>query len=344
MINNLLIEKLSYNGDYTTPTTVQLVSYSADSCNKIDLDPLKKEEFHYSPDITYWINVDGLNQEETIEAVAESVNLNFLLIQDILNVHHPTKIEEYEDFLMIILKYFIQDDEGDYIPLQISLILGENYLITFSEKHHPFMDDIYFAIQEDIFHIRSRGADYLLSVIINSIIWNHTSAILDINDDLDDLEEDLLSINSTKNQGADIQTIRRQYLEMKKAILPLKDQYARLFRANHNLISVQNKAFFNDVNDHLQFVLQNIELCRETLASLVDLYISNNDLKMNDVMKRLTVVSTIFIPLTFLVGVWGMNFSTMPELGWEYGYLIAWLVLIIIGVLIFLYFKKKKWY
>src|SRR5699024_10401860 len=99
MINNLLIEKLSYNGDYTTPTTVQLVSYSADSCNKIDLDPLKKEEFHYSPDITYWINVDGLNQEETIEAVAESVNLNFLLIQDILNVHHPTKIEEYEDFL-----------------------------------------------------------------------------------------------------------------------------------------------------------------------------------------------------------------------------------------------------
>ena len=131
---------------------------------------------------------------------------------------------------------------------------------------------------------------------------------------------------------------------MKKAILPLKEQYIKLLRAENLLIHKVNRAFFNDVNDHLQFVLQTIEICRETLSSLVDLYISNNDLRMNDIMKRLTIVSTIFIPLTFLVGVWGMNYKWMPELEWQYGYLFAWIVMAIIGIIVYLYFRKKKWY
>ena len=105
-----------------------------------------------------------------------------------------------------------------------------------------------------------------------------------------------------------------------------------------------NRAFFNDVNDHLQFVLQTIEICRETLSSLVDLYISNNDLRMNDIMKRLTIVSTIFIPLTFLVGVWGMNFKIMPELDWQYGYVYAWILMLLVGGAVYWFFRKKKWY
>ena len=129
-----------------------------------------------------------------------------------------------------------------------------------------------------------------------------------------------------------------------KSILPLKEQYVKLLRAENLLIHKVNRAFFNDVNDHLQFVLQTIEICRETLSSLVDLYISNNDLRMNDIMKRLTIVSTIFIPLTFLVGVWGMNYKWMPELDWRYGYLFAWILMGVIGIVVYLYFRKKKWY
>ncbi len=126
--------------------------------------------------------------------------------------------------------------------------------------------------------------------------------------------------------------------------MPLKDQYSRLLLSDNELLTKNNRVFFNDVNDHLQFVLQTIEICRETLSSLVDLYISNNDLRMNDIMKRLTVVSTIFIPLTFLVGVWGMNFKMMPELDWKYGYLTAWIIMIIVGWIGYWFFKKKKWY
>ena len=131
---------------------------------------------------------------------------------------------------------------------------------------------------------------------------------------------------------------------MKKSVLPLKEQYVKLLRGENLLMHKVNRAFFNDVNDHLQFVLQTIEICRETLSSLVDLYISNNDLRMNDIMKRLTVVSTIFIPLTFLVGVWGMNFKLMPELDWQYGYFFAWSLMVVIGIIVYAYFRMKKWY
>ena len=124
----------------------------------------------------------------------------------------------------------------------------------------------------------------------------------------------------------------------------IKEQYIKLLRGESTLMHKMNRAFFNDVNDHLQFVLQTIEICRETLSSLVDLYISNNDLRMNDIMKRLTIVSTIFIPLTFLVGVWGMNFKMMPELDWRYGYCFAWALMIIIGIMVYAFFRKKKWY
>ena len=124
---------------------------------------------------------------------------------------------------------------------------------------------------------------------------------------------------------------------------PLKEQYSRLFRSDSSLLHRVNRPFFNDVNDHLLNVAQNIDICRETLSSLMDLYISNNDLRMNDIMKRLTVVSTIFIPLTFLVGVWGMNFRNMPELEWEHGYILAWGVMIVIGFVTYLFFRTKKW-
>mgnify|MGYP002536589046 CR=1 FL=1 len=168
--------------------------------------------------------------------------------------------------------------------------------------------------------------------------------ISSIDDALEDLEEELLTITDENDIGIQIQSLRRQYMLMKKSILPLKEQYVKLLRAENLLIHKVNRAFFNDVNDHLQFVLQTIEICRETLSSLVDLYISNNDLRMNDIMKRLTIVSTIFIPLTFLVGVWGMNYKWMPELDWRYGYLFAWILMGVIGIVVYLYFRKKKWY
>ena len=211
-----------------------------------------------------------------------------------------------------------EDELDELLQQQVCIILGSNYVLTFLEKETDFFDDVNTALRNDVLKIRSRQTDYLFSVLLNSVMGNYISTISSIDDALEDLEEELL--------------------------LPLKEQYVKLLRAENLLIHKVNRAFFNDVNDHLQFVLQTIEICRETLSSLVDLYISNNDLRMNNIMKRLTIVSTIFIPLTFLAGVWGMNYKWMPELDWRYGYLFAWLVMGIIGIIVYLFFKKKNWY
>lgn len=343
MNNNLLMEELIYNGEESAPTTIHLYSYTIDG---VDHKILTADDTKIvlESDTKYWIRVDGLSNTDIIKKIADKFQVNFLLTQDILNINHPTKIEEYDDFIISLLKYFVKDLDGDYQSLQITTILGKNYVITFSELAFPFMDKIADALEQDTLKIRQRTSDYLMSVLTNGIITNHIKSITEITDRLDDVEELILTNTTYASLGGEIQKSRKQYIQIKKAILPLKEQYGRLLRASEELIRHENKAFFNDVNDHLQYVLQNIELCRESLASLADLYISNNDLKMNDIMKRLTIVSTVFIPLTFLVGVWGMNFKGMPELDWKYGYLTAWIVMLILGLVIYLYFKMKKWY
>ena len=297
-----------------------------------------------------WLQIHGMKDTETIREICSHFEIDFLVLQDILNADHPTKIEEHDKYIVLILKIFYpnehkeEDELDELLQQQVCLILGNNYVLTFLEKETDFFDDVSSALRNDVLKIRSRQTDYLLSVLLNSIMGNYISTISSIDDALEDLEEELLTITSGDDIGIQIQALRRQYMLMKKSILPLKEQYIKLLRAENLLIHKVNRAFFNDVNDHLQFVLQTIEICRETLSSLVDLYISNNDLRMNDIMKRLTIVSTIFIPLTFLVGVWGMNYKWMPELEWQYGYLFAWIVMAIIGIIVYLYFRKKKWY
>ena len=174
------------------------------------------------------------------------------------------------------------------------------------------------------------------------------SLISKMEDDLEDLEEQFLSPLSpipAKQPGIEkIQVYRRNYRLIKKSIFPLKEQINKLFHTENQLLHKSNRPFFSDVNDHLQFILQTLEGCRDLLSALVDLYLANNDQRMNSIMKQLTIVSTIFIPLTFLAGIWGMNFHWMPELGWKYGYFFAWGLMIVVGVIVYFYFKHKRWY
>lgn len=347
MKNNLLSEKLVYTGQSTSPTRLQLCSYSATELQETEGTTFKHISGAIDNNRINWLKVCGMKDTEVIRDVCEHFEIDFLVLQDILNANHPTKIEEHDNYLVVIMKlfHFNEDDkQGEMRQQQLCLIQGTNYVLSFLEYDSPFFDDISSAIHNNILKIRGRQSDYLLSVLLNSVMANYIQIVSSIDDDLEDLEEELLNITNAKDIGAQIQSLRRQYLQIKKAIVPLKEQYVKLLRSDSLLVHKANRAFFNDVNDHLQFVLQTIEICRETLSSLVDLYISNNDLKMNDIMKRLTVVSTIFIPLTFLVGVWGMNFDFMPELNWKHGYLFAWLLMAVIGGAVYLFFKRKKWY
>lgn len=344
MKNNLLSEQLVYTGDSHTPTRLHLLTYGAEEVQETygdDFDTVKEK---VSLNAINWLQVHGLKDTETIRHICEHFEIDFLVLQDILNTKHPTKIEEHEQYTVLILKLFKYNGIEEPEQQQLCLIQGSNYVLAFMENETEFFDNVTEAIKNNVMKIRTRQSDYLLSVSLNNVMSNYIFIISEIDDALEDLEEELLTIIGSNDIGKQIQVRRRQYMILKKAVMPLKEQYVKLLRADNNLIHKANRAYFNDVNDHLQFVLQTIEICRETLSSLVDLYISNNDLRMNDIMKRLTVVSTIFIPLTFIVGVWGMNFKFMPELDWEYGYFYAWTVMLIITIVVYLFFRKKKWY
>ncbi len=348
MKNNLLSEKLIYTGESATPTHLHLCVYDTGGIVLAAGNDFQSVKETINKEKINWLQVHGLKNVDTVQDICEYFDIDFLILQDILNANHPTKIEERDKYIVLIAKLFSPehpDDElGGLSQQQVCLILGNNYVLTFLENETDFFDDISIALRNDVLRIRSRQSDYLLSVLLNSVMGNYVSAVSSIEDRLEDLEEELLTISNSNDVGIQIQSLRQQYMSMKKAILPLKEQYVKLLRAENALVHKVNRAFFNDVNDHLQSVLQTIEVCRETLSSLVDLYISNNDLRMNEIMKRLTIVSTIFIPLTFLAGIWGMNYKWMPELDWRYGYLFAWILMLSIGAIIYLYFKKKKWY
>lgn len=343
--NNLLSEQLNYNGDSQTPTHLHLCSYNTAQVEKSRIENAEDLERSLKKEHINWVQVHGLQNTTVIRQVCELFGIDFLTTQDILNINHLTKIEEHDNYNVIIIKLLSRDKDGGYTPQHLGVVQGENFLITFTEQETDFFNEILSALDKNVLKIRNRQTDYLLNVILNSVMASFMSILTTMEDELDDLEERFLSSDSYEDPGIDeIQAYRRNYRLIKKCILPLKEQISKLFRAENQLLHKNNRPFFNDVNDHLQFALQALEGCRDMVGALIDLYISSNDQRMNSIMKQLTVVSTIFIPLTFLAGIWGMNFSFMPELNWKYGYLCAWMLMIVLAVGVYVYFKHKKWY
>lgn len=338
MSNNLLSEKLVYNGDETGTTRIRLVSYNAAGVAESVPADLSVPVSALPTDAVHWVRVNGLQDTERIRILCTAFGVDFLVVQDILNIEHQSKVEEYADFDFIIAKHFADDN-----ITHVGLIQGRNFVMSFADCEEAIFDGVMKALTDNVLKIRTRTSDYLLTVLLNTLVAGYASVASSLDSELDELEIELISSTDDRDSGARIQTLRRRYIDLKSAVQPLKGQYTRLLRTDSGLVRNATRPFFNDVNDHLLYVLQSLDGCRETLSSLMDLYISNNNLRMTDIMKRLTIVSTIFIPLTFLVGVWGMNFEFMPELRWRYGYLVAWIIIIVTAAAVVIIFRSKRW-
>ena len=344
--NNLLTEELNYIGRSKTPTHLHLCTYTPTAAESHDGDTIDDILPHFKAGAMHWIQVHGLKDTEEVRKVCQHFNIGFLTEQDILNSLHLTKIEEHDAYNVVILKLLSPSGGSDeYHPQQLCVVQCEDYLLTFTENDTDFFDEIYTAIRDNVLKIRSRTSDYLLSVILNSVMASFMSIISDMEDKLEDLEERLLSPEMTDPAIGDLHVYRRNYRLIKKCVLPLKEQITKFLHSENNrLLHKASRPFFGDVNDHLLFVFQTLEGCRDLLGALTDMILSSNDRHMNNIMKQLTVVSTIFIPLTFLAGIWGMNFRVMPELDWKYGYACAWGLMIVIAIGVCVYFRRKKWY
>ncbi len=344
--NRHLAEHYFYTGDNHIESSIRLITYNSDGVFDQEIkdlnQPVKKL---LEKDKVNWLQVSGISDAGLVSSIASEFGLHALDVKDILTPQHIVKLEEYDNKIFIILNTCFYDSENRIQTEHLAILLTQNTIITFTENTHDLFTPTLKAIQEDTFKMRSKDTSFLLAFLLNAVVANFVETSLRVEELLEDIEDILLDISKNQSQvGTLIQQRRREFMVIRKNSQPLRDQFSKLMNTGNLLVSKQSIPAFNDIIDQLQYVNQTMEGCREIITSLVDLYISNNDLRMNAIMKRLTIVSTVFIPLTFLAGIWGMNFKYMPELDWRYGYLAAWGIMLIAGLITWLFLRKKDWY
>jgi magnesium transporter len=294
------------------------------------------------PTVT-WINVDGIHQVETLEKLGECFGVHPLTLEDILNTDQRPKMEDFGDYMYIVLKMFTHNAQNDEIVTeQISLILGENFVLSFQENVGDVFDPVRARIRSDKGRLRKMAADYLLYSLLDAIVDNYFIILENFGDQIEFIEERLI-VNPAQETLNIIHKLKREMLFLRKSVWPLREVISGMERGESPLIKGTTKIYLRDVYDHNIQIIDTIETLREMLSGMLDIYLTSISNRLNAVMKVLTIIATIFMPLTFLAGIYGMNFKYMPELEWKWGYFLILFVMFGIGISMLFYFKKKKW-
>jgi magnesium transporter len=291
-----------------------------------------------------WINIDCIHDTKILEELGEVFALHPLTLEDILNTDQRPKMEDFGEYIYIVLKTFsVPDDRPDEIfSDQISIILGSGFVISFQEKETDLFKLIRERIKAGKGRLRKSGADYLVYALMDVIVDNYFWILEKLGEKIDVTEESLIKNPSTETLNA-IQHLKREMLFLRKSVWPLRETISGLERIDSPLIHRSTGIFLRDVYDHTIQVIDTVETYRDMLSGMLDIYLSSISNRLNEVMKVLTIIATFFMPLTFLVGVYGMNFKYMPELEWRWGYLTLWALMITIAIVMLIYFKKRKW-
>lgn len=299
-------------------------------------------EFVERPSIT-WINIDGIDQIDVIEKVGKRFGIDQLVLEDIVNTNQRPKVEDYGDYIFIALKMVRhRPGEIDIVVEHISIIIFKNCVITFQEREGDVFDAIRERLKKSGSRIRKAGSDYLAYALIDTIVDNYFVVLEIVSDKSEELEAETLE-NIAPQTLHEIYKLKREVIFLRKISWPMREIVSYLEREDSELINESTHKFLRDLHDHVIQVSDTVETVREMLTGLQESHLSVASHKMNEVMKLLTIIATIFIPLTFIAGVYGMNFEWMPELSWPWGYPIAMGIMGLIGVLMVLFFKSKKW-
>jgi magnesium transporter len=278
-----------------------------------------------------------------LEKLGDCYGFHPLVLEDILNTDQRPKMEDYGDYLYIVLRSLDYNDQRGKIESdQISIILGPNFVFSFQEKEGDTFDRIRERIRTGKSRIRKMGADYLAYTLLDSIVDNYFIILEKLGERIEILEEQLIT-HPTPQTLQTIHDLKREMIFLLKAVWPLREVVGSLERGDSSLIQPSTRIYLRDLYDHTIQVIDNVETFREMIAGILDIYLSSVSNRLNSVMKVLTIIATIFMPLTFLAGIYGMNFKYMPELQWRWGYPFIWCIMIGIGIFMLIYFKKKKW-
>jgi magnesium transporter len=319
----------------------------------IDYDETRLEEkevekveecfpFKDKPTIT-WINIDGLHDLEVIEKIGKQFGLHPLVLEDIVNTGQRPKLEDFGDHVFVVLKMLYYDQEkGELEAEQISLIFGQNFVISFQERVGDIFDPLRERIRKGKGRVRKAGADYLAYALMDSIVDNYFVILEQLGEKIEDAEQEL-AVNPTLETLQTIRTFKKEMIFLRKSIWPLREVVNSLERGESSLVDESTLIYLRDVYDHTIQIIDTVESYRDMLSGMLDVYLSSISNRMNEVMKVLTIFAAIFIPLTFVAGIYGMNFGFMPELGWRWGYFGILLVMAIVAAVMIVYFKRKRW-
>ncbi len=296
---------------------------------------------HVKPNMVKWINVEGLHKPELIEAIGKIYNIHPLTMEDIVHMDQRPKFEDYDHYVVAIMKMITYTT--DVKSEQLSIVLCENTVLSFQEPHSgDAFDIIRNRLRQGKGRVRKLGADYLAYALMDAVVDCYFMAIEKIGDKIEEIEEDIIG-NSDKKSLLELYHLKRDMIYLRKQVWPMRDMISNMVRSETNLIKSSSDIYLRDLSDHVTRIIDTVETYRDLLSGIMDIYLSTNANRMNEVMKVLTIMSSIFIPVTFIAGVYGMNFENMPELKTQNGYFITCGVMLGIIVGLMIYFKRKKW-
>jgi len=333
---------LIYTGKEKNHFEISILDYDENNFREIqETDVEASFSFKDSPTVS-WINITGLHNTETIQKIGKYYSIHPLSLEDILNIHQRPKIEHFDTYNFIVLKMLTYNQESCEIESeQVSIVFGKNYVLTFQEKSGDVFDSLRSRIKAANGIIRKSGSEYLVYAIIDAIVDHYFLILEHLDENLEELESEVVSKPSLETVQK-INQLKKNLITMRKSIWPLRELLAKLLRSEFVLES--SVIYFRDVYDHTVQIIDIIESLRDISSGILDVYLSSVSNKTNEIMKTLTIIATIFIPLTFIVGIYGMNFAHMPELEWEFGYPFVLFLMAGMVITMIFYFKKKKWF
>jgi len=322
---------------------ISIIDYDEKHFQEQEIDSIMEcVSFKDKPTVT-WINIDGIHDVNLIEKIGSCFDLHPLVLEDILASDQRPKVEEFEKHLFLVLKMLQFDEKKQkVIGEQVSLILGPSYVLSFQEREGDVFNIIRDRIRKDMGRIRKMSSDYLAYALIDAIVDNYFFILEKIGEKIGDIETEVIS-NPTPKTLQHIYSLKRDMIFLRKSVWPLREVVNVLERGEIQLIKRSTQPFLRDVYEHTIQVMDTIESNRDMISGMLDIYLSSVSNKMNEIMKVLTIIATIFIPLTFIVGIYGMNFHYMPEIGWHWAYFTILSIMLIIGFIMIAYFRKKKW-
>jgi len=325
------------------PITLTLITYNSLGCEQRQITTPTEIPSLADESTVMWLNVEGLHQVEVVRQIGDVFGLHPLVQEDILNTDQRPKIEDYDDSLYIVLKMLSFDEAEGIVLEQVSVILSRQVVLTFQEGR---TGDVFEPVRERLRtgkgRIRSLGADFLAYSLMDAVVDAYFLILEKIGEQVELLQEEVVT-HPTPHTLQTIHALKHHMILLRRSVWPLREVIGGLQRGDSPLVSEATRLYLRDVYDHTIHVIETVETFRDMLAGILDSYLSSLSTRLNEIMKVLTIIATIFMPLTFIVGIYGMNFRYMPELEWRWGYAAVWCALLLVGISMLLVFKRKKW-